>query len=1028
MGDGNTSTAQNPTHTYADGGTFTVSLTVTDDFGATGTTNQDVTVTAPNVDPVASYTFTTTDLTADFTDTSTDEGTITAWSWDFGDTNTSTAQNPSHTYGSAGTYTVQLIVTDDLGAMDTTSQDVTVTAPNGDPVAGYTFVVTDLTADFTDTSSDDGTITAWAWDFGDTNTSTAQNPSHTYGSAGTYTVQLIVTDDLGAMDTTSQDVTVTAPNGDPVASYTFAVTDLTADFTDTSTDDGTITAWNWNFGDTNTSTTQNPTHTYAAAGTYSVQLIVTDDLGAVDTTSQDVTVSDPSPGTGSFLESGGLLVVEAEHFTSQVDRSGHTWLPSTAFAGFTGESAMLADPNTGADIRKNDAFTLSPEMIFNAEFATLGSYYVWIRVFAPSDTDNTIHLGLNGAISASKMETLVEGDWSWTNLDTKDKRMTVGVTEAGLSTLHVWMREDGILIDKIVLSTDVNFVPTGDGPPESPRDGIDTPPSASYTYTTTDLTANFTDTSTDNGTISSWSWNFGDTNTSTAQNPTHTYAAAGTYSVQLIVTDDLGAMDTTSQDVTVTAPNVEPVASYTFTTTDLTADFTDTSTDEGAITAWNWDFGDTNTSTAQNPTHTYAAAGTYTVQLIVTDDVGAMDTTSQDVTVTVPNGDPVASYTFTTTDLTANFTDTSTDDGTISSWNWDFGDSNTSTDQNPSHTYTFAGTYSVQLIVTDDLGAVDTTSQDVTVSESSPSTGSFLESGGLLVVEAEHFTSQVDRSGHTWMPSTAFAGFTGESAMLADPNTGADIRKNDAFTLSPEMIFNAEFETLGSYYVWIRVFAPSDTDNTIHLGLNGAISASKMETLVEGDWSWTNMDTKDKRMTVGVTEVGLSTLHVWMREDGILIDKIVLSTDVNFVPTADGPPESPRDGVDAPPTASFTYTTTDLTANFTDTSTDNGTITSRSWDFGDTNTSTAQNPTHTYAAAGTYSVQLIVTDDLGAMDTTSQDVIVSAANVDPVASYTFTTTDLTANFTDTSTDEGTITAWSWGFRGYQYVHCSESDA
>ena len=1015
FGDGNTSTAQNPAHTYADGGTFTVSLTVTDDFGATGTTNQDVTVTAPNVDPVASYTFTTTDLTADFTDTSTDEGTITAWSWDFGDTNTSTAQNPSHTYGSAGTYTVQLIVTDDLGAMDTTSQDVTVTAPNGDPVAGYTFVVTDLTADFTDTSTDDGTITAWAWDFGDTNTSTAQNPSHTYGSAGTYTVQLIVTDDIGAMDTTSQDVTVTAPNGDPVAGFTFAVTDLTTDFTDTSTDDGTITAWNWNFGDTNTSTTQNPTHTYAAAGTYSVQLIVTDDLGAVDTTSQDVTVSDPSPGTGSFLESGGLLVVEAEHFTSQVDRSGHTWLPSTAFAGFTGESAMLADPNTGADIRKNDAFTLSPEMIFNAEFATLGSYYVWIRVFAPSDTDNTIHLGLNGAISASKMETLVEGDWSWTNLDTKDKRMTVGVTEAGLSTLHVWMREDGILIDKIVLSTDVNFVPTGDGPPESPRDGIDTPPSASYTYTTTDLTANFTDTSTDNGTISSWSWNFGDTNTSTAQNPTHTYAAAGTYSVQLIVTDDLGAMDTTSQDVTVTAPNVEPVASYTFTTTDLTADFTDTSTDEGAITAWNWDFGDTNTSTAQNPTHTYAAAGTYSVQLIVTDDVGAMDTTSQDVTVTVPNGDPVASYTFTTTDLTANFTDTSTDDGTISSWNWDFGDSNTSTDQNPSHTYTFAGTYSVQLIVTDDLGAVDTTSQDVTVSESSPSTGSFLESGGLLVVEAEHFTSQVDRSGHTWMPSTAFAGFTGESAMLADPNTGADIRKNDAFTLSPEMIFNAEFETLGSYYVWIRVFAPSDTDNTIHLGLNGAISASKMETLVEGDWSWTNMDTKDKRMTVGVTEVGLSTLHVWMREDGILIDKIVLSTDVNFVPTADGPPESPRDGVDAPPTASFTYTTTDLTANFTDTSTDNGTITSRSWDFGDTNTSTAQNPTHTYAAAGTYSVQLIVTDDLGAMDTTSQDVTVSAANVDPVASYTFTTTDLTANFTDTSTDEGTITAWSWDF-------------
>ena len=1094
LGDGGTGSGEITSYTYLSAGTYTIQLTVTDDLGASSITSQVVTV-IENPAPVAGFTFSTTDLTATFTDTSSDDGAVVEWNWDFGDGSTSTDQNPMHSYAAAGTYTVTLSVTDDFGAANSVNQDVTVTPPNTDPVAGFTFTTTDLEAVFTDTSTDDGSITDWNWDFGDGNNSTDQNPVHTYAAAGTYTVSLIVTDDVGATGTVNQDVTVTAPNGDPVAGFTFITTDLTATFTDTSTDDGTITSWSWDFGDSNASTDQNPAHTYSAAGTYTVSLTVTDDVGATNTTNQDVTVSEAS-GTGSFLESGGLVVVEAENFTSQVDRNGHTWLPSTAQGGHTGASAMMADPNTGADIRKNDVFTLSPELVFNIEFQTVSSYYVWARVFAPTDTDNTIHLGMNNAVNASKMETLIEGDWSWTNLNTKSESQTVGVTAAGLSTLHVWMREDGILIDKVVLTTDVNYIPTGDGPPESPRDGVDAPPVAGFTFTTTDLTANYTDTSTDNGTIASWSWDFGDGNTSTAQNPTHTYAAAGTYTVSLVVTDDGGATDTTSQDVTVTAPNEDPIAGFTFTTTDLTANYTDTSTDNGTITSWNWDFGDGNTSTDQHPTHTYAsegtftvvltvtddlgatgtvnqdvtvtapngdpvagftftttdltatftdtstddgsitdwnwdfgdgnnstdqnpvhtyaAAGTYTVSLIVTDDVGATGTVNQDVTVTAPNGDPVAGFTFTTTDLTATFTDTSTDDGTITSWNWDFGNGNTSTDQNPAHTYSAAGTYTVSLTVTDDVGATNTTSQDLTVSEAS-GTGSFLESGGLVVVEAENFTSQVDRNGHTWLPSTAQGGHTGASAMMADPNTGADIRKNDVFTLSPELVFNIEFQTVSSYYVWARVFAPTDTDNTIHLGMNNAVNASKMETLIEGDWSWTNLNTKSESQTVGVTAAGLSTLHVWMREDGILIDKVVLTTDVNYIPTGDGPPESPRDGVDAPPVAGFTFTTTDLTANYTDTSTDNGTIASWSWDFGDGNTSTAQNPTHTYAAAGTYTVSLVVTDDGGATGTTNQDVTVTEANENPVAGFTFITTDLTATFTDTSTDDGTIATRNWDF-------------
>ena len=166
--------------------------------------------------------------------------------------------------------------------------------------------------------------------------------------------------------------------------------------------------------------------------------------------------------------------------------------------------------------------------------------------------------------------------------------------------------------------------------------------------------------------------------------------------------------------------NIAPVASFTSTTSDLMADFTDTSTDaDGSIVSWAWDFGDGNSSTDQNPSNTYAANGTYTVSLTVTDDFGDSDTATADVTVSDGgNMPPVASFTSTTSGLTADFTDTSTDDdGFVASWAWDFGDGNTSTDQNPSNTYAAAGTYTVSLTVTDDFGDSNIATADVTVDD-----------------------------------------------------------------------------------------------------------------------------------------------------------------------------------------------------------------------------------------------------------------------------------------------------------------------
>ncbi len=185
-------------------------------FGGDGTCDGSGTPPPPNVPPTASFTHSCTDLACTFTDTSADsDGSVTGWSWNFGDGATSNQQNPSHTFATGGSKTVTLTVTDNMGAASAIeSQTFTVTAPsNLPPTASFTSSCTDLSCSFTDTSTDpDGSVAGWSWSFGDGATSTVQNPNHTYGAGGTYTVTLTVTDDLGATSSvSSQTVSVTEP-------------------------------------------------------------------------------------------------------------------------------------------------------------------------------------------------------------------------------------------------------------------------------------------------------------------------------------------------------------------------------------------------------------------------------------------------------------------------------------------------------------------------------------------------------------------------------------------------------------------------------------------------------------------------------------------------------------------------------------------------------------------------------------------------------------------------------------------------
>ncbi|MRD46590.1 PKD domain-containing protein [Caenimonas koreensis DSM 17982] len=199
--------------------------------------------------------------------------------------------------------------------------------------------------------------------------------------------------------------------------------------------------------------------------------------------------------------------------------------------------------------------------------------------------------------------------------------------------------------------------------------------------------------------------------------------ATGSFAMQSTWSNDTNRCDITHP--TVTGSGGTPTANFTFKTTGLTAAFTDTSTDSGGtIGAHAWTFGDGGTSSATNPSHTYAAAGSYSVTEKVTDSAnGKTSSKTSTVTVSAGGGVPSANFTVTTSGLTANFTDTSTDSGgTIGSRAWTFGDGTTSTKANPSHTYASAGTYSVSETVKDSVnGSISTKTATVTVPAGSPS-------------------------------------------------------------------------------------------------------------------------------------------------------------------------------------------------------------------------------------------------------------------------------------------------------------------
>ncbi|MGE3590433.1 MAG: PKD domain-containing protein, partial [Ilumatobacteraceae bacterium] len=310
---GTTSTSPNASHTFPQGGNYTVRLTVTDNQSATGTTTRTLSV-SPNTPPVARFTSNCTNATCTFNgSTSSDaNGPIASYAWDFDDNGTTDATGATpaaHTFPGAGDYPVTLTVTDGAGAPNSVTHTVTI-APDTPPTALMAVTCNDLacTFDGSDSSDANGAIAHYAWDFGDGTTGIpdAAIVTHTYAGAGPFTVELDVTDGTGNQGS-AVPLLLDLTNEPPVAGFTSSCTDLDCTFTSTSTDgNGPIQTFAWDFGDGTIGSGATVTHHYDAADTYDVILTVTDaypGAPASDTAGDTVTVTEPVAATVEHVAS-----------------------------------------------------------------------------------------------------------------------------------------------------------------------------------------------------------------------------------------------------------------------------------------------------------------------------------------------------------------------------------------------------------------------------------------------------------------------------------------------------------------------------------------------------------------------------------------------------------------------------------------------------------------------------------------------------------------------------------------------------
>ena len=498
------------------------------------------------------------------------------------------------------------------------------------------------------TSQASANTTNWNWSFpgGTPSSSTAQNPAVTYSAAGSYNVTLQVSNSAGSNQ--AQENAYIIINDEPTASFTPQVNGTVVNFTNSS---GNATSYNWDFGDGNNSTDANPSNTYAGDGTYTVVLTATNECGSVESSQMVTIVTAPTSGFSASTQTG--CAPQIIQFTSQASANTTNW--NWSFPGGTPSSSTAQNP----------AVT----------YSAAGSYNVTLQVSnsaGSNQAQENAYIIINdeplAGFSASVNGTLANFTNSSTNATSYNWDFGDGnnSTDANPSNTYAG---DGVYTVTLTATNECGSVQS------SQTVTIVTAPSAGFTASVrtgcAPLTVQFNDQSSSNTTGWNWSFPGGTPSTSTDRNPVVEYTTAGNYTVTLVAANAAGTNQV--QEVGYVVVNTVPAAGFSSQTTGTAVNFNNGSTN---ATSYSWEFGDGNSSTAENPSHTYAGDGVYTVTLTATNECGSVQSSETIIIVTPPTSGFSANVQSGCAPLTVQFNDQSSANAT--SWNWSFPGGDTS--------------------------------------------------------------------------------------------------------------------------------------------------------------------------------------------------------------------------------------------------------------------------------------------------------------------------------------------------------------